>query len=109
MTTHTTTTTPAPTRQPLKLEHSLALLVDAYEAGRFVTTLDALTAYGDTCWHTSVADLRERGLRFRQRDHRHTHRHGGAARFQAYQLTPDSVEPARALLANYRTARGAQP
>lgn len=95
-------------RQPLKLEHSLALLISAHHAGRYVTTLDALTAYGDTCWHSSVSDLRERGLKFHQREHRHTHQHGGAARFQAYLLTPDSVEAAQELLMSYRRARGEQ-
>lgn len=93
-------------RQPLKIQLALALLVDAYRDGRFITTLDALNTYGDTCWHTSVATLRDKGLVFQQRLHRHTHQNGGTARFQAYQLTPESLELAERLLATYRRARG---
>lgn len=93
-------------RQPLKMELALSLLIDAYRDGRFITTLDAMNTYGDTCWHTSVAALRDKGLVFKQRLHRHTHQNGGVARFQAYQLEPESLERALALLAFYRRGRG---
>lgn len=93
-------------RQPLKMELALSLLVDAYRADRYITTLDALNTYGDTCWHTSVATLRDKGLTFKQRLHRHTHQSGGVARFQAYKLEAGSLARAEELLATYRRARG---
>ena len=87
---------PTQQRAPLKIEQSLALLIDAYHADRFITALDALNAYGDCSWHSSVSTLRERGLV------------GGVTRFQSYQLTPESLEKAEALLADYRLARSVE-
>lgn len=113
MTAHTTPTptmtTGEPERAPLKLELALALLIDAYHADRFITTLDALNTYGDTCWHTTAHTLRDRGVTFCQHTHRHAHQNGGTARFQAYQLAPESLETAERLLAFYRRGRGAPP
>ena len=96
---------PTQQRAPLKIEQTLALLIDAYHADRFITALDALNAYGDCSWHSSVSTLRERGLVFEQHTHNHTNQVGGVTRFQSYQLTPESLEKAEALLASYRMAR----
>lgn len=92
-------------RAPLKIELSLGFVVDAYYADRYVCALDALADHGDTCWHTSVATLRKRGLEFEQRDKPHVHRHGGHVRYQDYRLAPGSIESAELMLEWYRSGR----
>lgn len=92
-------------RPPMKIELALALLVEAYHEHRYVCALDALRDHGDTCWHSSIADLREKGLEFVQRDHPHVHRHGGKALYQDYRLAAGSVEKAESMLRLYRAGR----
>ncbi|WP_163650716.1 hypothetical protein [Modicisalibacter sp. 'Wilcox'] len=93
-------------RIPLKLELALELLLQADDAQRYITTLDALQAYGDTCWHSTVAALRAKGVEFLQERYQHAHRHGGHARFEAYRLSPDSREQAEQLLRWYQALPG---
>lgn len=93
------------TRPPLKIELSLTLLVEAYHESRYVCALDALRVNGDTCWHSSVAELRDKGLEFLQKDHPHMHRHGGKALYQDYRLAAGSIEKAENLLKLYQAGR----
>lgn len=95
----------ADVRPPLKIEMALAMLLEAYREQRYVCALDALRDHGDTCWHSSVAELREKGIEFVQRDHPHVHRHGGRALYQDYRLAAGSVEKAEIMLAIYRAGR----
>jgi hypothetical protein len=99
----------APTRPPMKLELALTLLLDAHQTSLHVTALDALAAYGDTCWHSTVNALRDKGLEFVQHEYPHINRNGGTSRFQAYRLTPGSVELAETLMMLYRTGRRQTP
>lgn len=92
-------------RPPLKIELTLGFVVDAYHADRYVCAFDALADHGDTCFHTSVATLRKRGIEFDQRDKPHVHRHGGHARYQDYRLALGSVERAERMLNRYRAGR----
>lgn len=92
-------------RPPMKIELTLALLTAAYHERRYVCALDALNDHGDTCFHSSIADLREKGLEFIQRDHPHMHRHGGKALYQDYRLASGSIEKAESMLAIYRAGR----
>lgn len=96
-------------RPPLKIELSLALLVEAYQESRYVCALDALRVNGDTCWHSSVAELRGKGLEFIQRDRPHMHRHGGQALYQDYRLSEKSIEKAEMLLKLYQAGRRQTP
>lgn len=100
---------PEPTRAPLKLERALDLLIDADRAGLYVFALDALNAFGDSAWHSTVASLRGKGLEFLERPHPHQHQHGGTARFKEYRLAPASREKAHRLRDTYRRARGVMP
>lgn len=93
------------TRPPLKIELSLTLLVEAYHESRYVCALDALRVNGDTCWHSSVAELRDKGLEFLQKDRPHMHRHGGKALYQDYRLSEKSIERAENLLRLYQAGR----
>ena len=91
-------------RVPLKTEQALALLLNAYQRDRFIIALDALNAFGDTCWHSTVAALRKQGIEFEQRSHEHTHQRGGTVWFQAYRLRDEeSAQKAAQLLAFYRS------
>ncbi|MCP1317852.1 hypothetical protein [Halomonas sp. 707B3] len=92
-------------RPPLKIELSLVLLVEAYHESRYVCALDALRVNGDTCWHSSVAELRDKGLEFLQKDRPHMHRHGGKALYQDYRLSAGSIEKAENLLRLYQAGR----
>lgn len=91
--------------KPLKVELALDMLIRAKQEGRFVTTLDALQEFGDTCFHTTIAKLRERGVTFIQQPYQHTHRHGGTAHFQSYQLSEKSHAAAISLSQHYATMR----
>lgn len=97
------------TRPPLKIELSLALLVDAYHENRYVCALDALRVNGDTCWHSSIAELRQKGFEFLQQPRPHMHRHGGQALYQDYRLSVRSIEKAESLLKLYRAGRSQPP
>lgn len=92
---------PKSPRKPRKLEQCLDMLLAAHAAGRYVYAFDALNAYRDTCLHSTVDELRDRGIRFVQRPH------GNGTRFQDYRLHPESVERARRLRDTYRLGRGA--
>lgn len=98
--------TTAPTRTPLKLELALEMLLRADDAQQYIINLDASQAYGDTCWHSTVAALRAKGIDFLQKPHLHHHQHGGEARFEAYRLSPASREKAEQLLLWYRSLPG---
>lgn len=91
--------------EPLKVELALDLLVRADRAGVFVTTLDASAEYGDTCFHTTIASLRDRGFRFDQMPYKHQHRHGGTAHLQSYRLSEKSRATALNLLQHYASLR----
>lgn len=93
---------PARPRTPLKIEQTLALLIEADRDGRYLTALDALNSHGDSCWHTSVATCRAKGLEFVQRSHPHQSQSGAEVRFQAYRLAEGHREKAERLLAQYR-------
>jgi len=95
-----------PPRAPLKVELALSLLIEADRAGRYVCALDALAAFGDSAWHSTVAGLRKKGLSFLQRPYQHQHQHGGTARFLEYRLAPGHRKKAAQLLGQYRQARG---
>ncbi|MEX2373992.1 MAG: hypothetical protein WD942_00175 [Dehalococcoidia bacterium] len=93
-------------RTPLKIELCLEMLIQADREGRFVMSFDAMREYGDTCLHSSIAALRDKGIRFTQMSYSHEHRHGGKAHFQQYRLAPDSRQKARALLMEYQALTG---
>lgn len=91
--------------KPLKIELALDLLIRAEREGVFVTTLDAFAEYGDTCFHTTIASLRDRGIHFDQVPYKHQHRHGGTAHFQSYRLSEKSRATALNLLQHYTSLR----
>lgn len=91
--------------QPIKIELALDMLIRAEREGSFVTTLDAFQEYGDTCFHTTVAELRSRDICFDQRPYKHHHRHGGTAHFQSYRIAEQSRAVAIQLLQHYASIR----
>lgn len=103
------TTAPTPTREPFKLEHALALLIEHDRQRLYVNAETARRAYGDYAWHSTVDKLRKKGLAFIQRPAQLPHRHGGFVRLEDYRLSPGSREVAEKLLAHYRRARGVLP
>lgn len=93
-------------RTPLKIELALEMLVEADRRGAYVSALDALQEFGDTAWHSTVAGLRSKGIRFAQQPYNHEHRHGGTARFQLYRISPECRDLAREMLADYQLLSG---
>lgn len=91
--------------RPLKIELALDMLIRADQEGRFVISLDALSQFGDTCFHTTVSTLREKGITFLQKTHKHQHRHGGVTHFQSYRISPNSLETAKRLAQHYADMR----
>lgn len=96
----------APRRTPLKIELALDMLLQADQEDRYVMSFDAMREYGDTCLHSTIATLREKGLQFLQKPYKHEHRHGGTALFQWYRLAPGSRAKAHALLMEYQSMPG---
>lgn len=95
-------------RAPLKIELALKMLIAADRSGRYVMSFDAMREYGDTCLHSTIATLREKGLQFLQQPYPHEHRHGGKVRFQQYRLAPGSRQKAHALLMEYQALTGSR-
>lgn len=91
--------------KPLKIELTLDLLIRAERDGDFITALDAFSEYGDMSFHSSISSLRGMGIRFDQTPHKHKHRHGGVARFQAYRISEKSRAAALHLRQHYESAR----
>lgn len=72
--------------------------------------LEAFSAYGDTCLHSTISTLaNSHGIFFFRQDKQpHRHRHGGIAYFTRYYLTDDKAkEKAERLLELYRKKRAA--
>lgn len=92
--------------KPLKIELALNMLIRADQEGRFIMSFDAMQEYGDSCLHTTIATLREKGITFLQQPYKHQHRHGGTAHFQSYRLSPTSRVAALNLANHYAAMRG---
>ena len=58
--------------QPLKIELALDMLIRADQDERFIMSFDAMQEYGDSCLHTTIATLREKGITFLQQPYKHT-------------------------------------
>ncbi|HBK37468.1 MAG TPA: hypothetical protein DDZ35_11880 [Halomonas sp.] len=91
--------------QPLKIELALDMLIRADQDERFIMSFDAMQEYGDSCLHTTIATLREKGITFLQQPYKHQHRHGGTAHFQSYRISPSSRETAKQLAQHYADMR----
>ena len=74
-----------------KPKYATALLwfIERRETGLF--ELEAFNLYGDTCLHTTVSDLRKRGMEFRKEPQPHRHRNGGSVCFTRYFLTSQNA------------------
>lgn len=91
--------------KPLKIELALDMLIRADQEDRFIMSFDAMREYGDTCLHTTIATLRDKGITFLQQSYRHEHRHGGTAHFQSYRIGPGSRTAASQLAQHYAAMR----
>lgn len=91
--------------KPLKIELALDMLIQADQEGRFIMSFDAMREYGDTCLHTTIATLRDKGVTFLQQSYKHKHRHGGTAHFQSYRIAPSSRSKAIRLAQHYADMR----
>lgn len=91
--------------KPLKIELALDMLIRADQEGRFIMSFDAMREYGDSCLHTTIATLRDKGITFLQQPYKHEHRHGGTAHFQSYRIAPSSRSAAVLLAQHYASMR----
>ncbi|MDU0113281.1 hypothetical protein RT723_09795 [Psychrosphaera aquimarina] len=93
-------------RPPFKLELCLEELIKRGDAGMF--ELEALSAYGETCLHTTISALfNKHGLNFSRTPESHHHKRGGETRFTRYSLSGgESFTKAKALLKHYQVKRG---
>ncbi|WP_075882055.1 hypothetical protein [Vreelandella massiliensis] len=94
------------TAKPLKIELALDMLIRADRESRYVMQYDASDEYGETCFHTTISTLRDKGIDFLQLPYKHTHRHGGTAHFQSYRISPKSRAAALNLANHYAAMRG---
>ncbi|MBZ9540485.1 hypothetical protein KGQ90_16320 [Modicisalibacter tunisiensis] len=96
-------------RTPTKYERTLSLLLSAHDKGRPLTHEDAGNAIGESCFPTTISQLRARGVAIKGEWRTFTNRDGGATRRKAYWLDPEKLEAARKVRDTYRRARGALP
>jgi len=69
---------------------------------RSLTTLEALSLYGETALHSTISELTHtHGLLFHRKREAHQHQGGGTAYFVRYTLAPESREAAATLLKHY--------
>jgi len=98
-----------PSRATPKIARAISVMLAAHDARRLVTCMDAFKHFGDTCWPTTVSQMRQKGLKFEHEVYHHENADGGQTRMYRYRLTADSVEPARRLLAGYHIADAIEP
>lgn len=97
------------TRAPTKYERTLSLLLSAHDKDRPLTHEDAGNAIGESCFPTTMSQLRARGVAIESEWRTFQNRDGGHARRKAYWLAPEEVEAARKMRDTYRRARGVLP
>jgi len=93
-------------RPPFKLELCLEELIKRGDAGMF--ELEALSAYGETCLHTTISALfNKHGIIFSRTPEIHQSKRGGITKFTRYALSDGvSTAKARNLLKYHQVKRG---
>lgn len=84
------------------LKKTKPIIALTYLLDKPLNQLDALSLYGDTCFNTTVSELRNKlGFIISGKLEPHLHQGGGITHFKRYTLLPQCYQRARDLIAKY--------